>query len=919
MSRTQDQLCDNSFFKHTLRKFAKELKDAWNEENFVLCVPSQASLKPIGKAIKSKDFVQCHMLKIPEAQSQGLTKEAASVLRMQTANGWFVTLSNDRKTLTTGEGFPNEVSVRVEFEELFYDENFNSLQIAHISKSLYNTLPDDTLSTLLESIRCVPVTERKLGQHNSLIHLLLGPDSVSRIAKSVEEFEIQLRAAHKRGVSLTLEEAAFRLENATRAFLLSEEKKLKHPLEDSVRSEVLGGILAVFLEYTPLSGYIFQLHLRQHPMENQRISTCLREMKEVSMESLGVPSSLRQREPREAIALMKNLNSTETAMSKIVLIQEVMLALGKLSDDSAQEAPGEEQSAESGDAQRGEDLSPQDSETEAEDESSRRKTTKTTLSRHDTPPPPFEPPPSAPQARSGEQLVQRLEDRVDPRTNQEDLFEVPDLSESKRSSASEKGDKLEAALSADEVLPLLAYVIIKASPEKLYTNVCFMKAMRPNAALASEGSRIDSTMAMLTAALQYIVTKSRSGARSQDETAKLDRVDPNLNVDGRERKEEQDVRSFDEVYLQRERRSSKQTFLVTVQSNGNPADRICRGDESNPPKQPPGTSIEACTSLMGNQLKRKPALAKQCQRQAAHSTSGAKRCSNHGIEDPRMRQDTKSMNEHSDSNSNSSACDPAQRKNFLAATEQKVRKSILGEGNYTISSGAINHGPVLLEGYLWKRGWIAPTFRTRYFRLHLPSPDGNYKTPYLVYSLSRNGTRRGTIAITEGRVFPSINNRDGRTFVLKFKRGKTYTLRAASIEGSRQWIEALQPLLTLKIQDAIKTLQSRIARFEITYNAYEKLITKVISIPLPDKNEESRGTSARSGDLLIRQLQDTSTAQEARELEKWAESFAGECTDSQPAEQVERLEEIAEVLNEHLSRGNISQQAYDNIVKLASN
>mmetsp|Transcript_9734 Transcript_9734/g.18677 ORF Transcript_9734/g.18677 Transcript_9734/m.18677 type:complete len:292 (+) Transcript_9734:1024-1899(+) len=247
----------------------------------------------------------------------------------------------------------------------------------------------------------------------------------------------------------------------------------------------------------------------------------------------------------------------------------------------------------------------------------------------------------------------------------------------------------------------------------------------------------------------------------------------------------------------------------------------------------------------------------------------------------------------------------------------------------TSSDEKLELGLVVAEGYLQKRGWLAPTFRSRYFYLYLPAPHGEVLCPYLSYYLNKgHPNKRGTIALSEGKVClltslsssSSASSSDERTFAIKMKNGKSLVLRAATREHAAKWVKALSPLMTKPVLLAIKALRARMDRFDITHHEYHRILGKIATITMKDANAAagaSVGDGAGGANALLKNLTERSRQQEAHSLRRWAIQQAQECP-SLPSKQVHTLSEIATVLGKHLADGSIAQEDYDQIVKESS-
>mmetsp|Transcript_1901 Transcript_1901/g.4367 ORF Transcript_1901/g.4367 Transcript_1901/m.4367 type:complete len:922 (-) Transcript_1901:139-2904(-) len=910
----QEVLSDNVFFNHVVSRHKALFKSLFDDENAMLCVPSSATVRSLGKRMKSKEFIRHHMIKLAEdCDNTG----KASVTRLTSFAGGHLDYDSENKTLTTGQGFPFRTTVRIIYEENYYTEDFQSVKILHVSKPLHQAQKEDADSALLEAIRAVKVKNRKLGEHNSLIHLLLGPDSVRRLAKRLEEFSTQLKTAYRTGVGLTLDEAAYRIETATKNLLVSEEKLLKRPLDSEIRSELLVAILAVFLEYKPLTAHIFQSHLRQYPMENQRIEMCIRQLKDLSMSDVGVPESL-QFEAKDAISLMQKLNSTETAMAKIVLIQDVVQCLvdtvgkeirdevtrmsqkkGKVQKDRGQIVYERQRSEKLLDmllgSTRTEGSDPEENcnfesrsnnaDVKIEREGSTERVSIGTrvwnrANISEPPVAPNEPPPEPPKMNDemkdkNNMGSEKRQPNTDSKTSNQQG--VPP-SHAPTSKAEQK------ALSTDDILPLLVYVLIKANPLHLYTNVCYMQALRPGPSILPDANHLDFTMANLTAALEYIASaptpeSHRPGSPSSDST-----------------QEYGSVGSHGSSFVK------PPPIGEVKEENGTGNDRLENENK------------ETETPVSGSRKKPTRSDSKQTT-QSVRSISPARRRSffpSPGEENLR-REDRKRRAR--DSRRASFTLGTPMRQSRPAGTHMDEHAShMLGAGHSSSIDG--DEGRILMEGYMKKRGWLAPTFRLRYFVFHLPSPTG-HKVPYLNYYRTKgHGKKRGTIFLTEGGISFLQSKTDNRTFMLSFlKDRRTVVLRAPTVEHAKKWVKLLMTFMSSAAQNLIKALQSRMETFDITLHEYEKVLERIADISPQEISQMSE--RAKPLDFLNRITEDTKR-KEAKILERWVTDTANDGRSAKPDEQVATLEEIAEVLGKNLANGKIAQGDYDALVKRAS-
>ncbi|GAB5367408.1 hypothetical protein AAMO2058_001227500 [Amorphochlora amoebiformis] len=228
---------------------------------------------------------------------------------------------------------------------------------------------------------------------------------------------------------------------------------------------------------------------------------------------------------------------------------------------------------------------------------------------------------------------------------------------------------------------------------------------------------------------------------------------------------------------------------------------------------------------------------------------------------------------------------------------------LLGRQNTTSSQ----HGMILKQGALRKKGWLSPVFRARYFYLHLPSPHSPSYHPYLRYFLSKAHTeQRGIIELTEGSV--GLVNGSRTTFLLKLQ-NSSFVLRAPTDLVAASWIRALRPMVTPTVQSAFKALRGRIQSFELTLQEYERVIESFAKISVKD-------TQTGDGNVLLNRLSVATKRHEAKELEQWAMEMAN--NSHSPGEKVTCLKEIAAVLGEHLAEGKITQEDYDKIVRKAT-
>eukprot|EP00468_Gymnochlora_sp_CCMP2014_P012352 CAMPEP_0167752438 /NCGR_PEP_ID=MMETSP0110_2-20121227/7140_1 /TAXON_ID=629695 /ORGANISM="Gymnochlora sp., Strain CCMP2014" /LENGTH=998 /DNA_ID=CAMNT_0007638057 /DNA_START=155 /DNA_END=3151 /DNA_ORIENTATION=+ len=945
-----------------------------NMEEAVLCVPSAASLKSFGRGYRSKDFCRKHLLWVKG--------KSGDELRCQTENGWEVFINADKKYLRTGRSFPLQTSIRIVYEEKYYNDDFESLQIVHTNKPLCLNKPERDSVILLENIRSVACTRRTLQQHNALIRVLLGPASVNRLAKEVESFSQQFRSAQKKGVPITLEEAAFRVEGATLKTFAKEEEMRKKDLLQSVRSEVIVAMLAVFLEYKSFARNLFGSHLRMYPMENQRISNAIEKLKNINMEEVGVPKNF-QIFPERAIKMLKGLNKLDTAISKIILIQDVMECLADcigdanekklekssnerpptrkrasskmftdalvnlLTDSSptalqtwnpAQDPPTlklthSHQSATSASSldskdiirpksnaqELGASIVPRNTPQEASeydiavsetmsDDIEKRKSPKDTASskkkmtkavdeevKEISCKPKEEENMESKTVREENKKVENREEKKISKASKLSPDQKKELNESEkkgkeakkpptptapeerapsppeqnvamlsRKSSSQRlstvgeerksdvGDILSEksfpqALSTDDILPLLVFTIIKAAPRNLYTNVHYMQTMRPNAAILPEANKIEFTMATLTAALEIIITQSFREDEKEDNESDVDPLTAFLT------ERQTNARFFPEESEAENKRSVRRASIKR-----RPSFRRAQSPGTRPRNQFLSLSSSHLSPLGG------------------YNKSG---------------------------NSLSFSPSPPRANGRRTLTEGSIHITQVLAAKQSSGSNNVQRGLVVMEGYLFKKGWLAPTFRPRYFMLCLPSPHG-HKTPYLLYFLGKNSPRpRGMIPVTAGQVIPL--NKDGDiSFLLRFHDSST-VLKAKTLESARRWVANLQPLMTRAIQNAVELLQARIRSFEITLQEYDRLMHKIKLLRLKE-------IRAIDGADLLRQLSARSKKQEAKELSRWALSIA--LVSELEEEKVEGLQEIAQVLGEHLAEGRITQADYDQIV-----
>mmetsp|Transcript_11805 Transcript_11805/g.23792 ORF Transcript_11805/g.23792 Transcript_11805/m.23792 type:complete len:499 (-) Transcript_11805:110-1606(-) len=299
-------------------------QSAWNAPEYVVVVPCASSLRALRREYNYKTtlFACAHILRMATRESK--TKQKIC----KTGNGWEVLMSADRKSLSTGMGFPIKTQIRVMYSEDYYSDDFQTLQIIHVNKPLYRLKKESEGTHILDSIRDLAPTRRTLGQHNSLIHILLGSSAVDKLAKHVEDFYQTLQTAQRRGVPITLEEAAVRIESAMLHVFTKQCNQLRRPLDKTTKTELVVAYLSVFLEYKPLCDTLFSNHLRQYPMENQQIHTRLKQLSDVSMAEVGVRVELRV-EPKQPISLLRHLNEIPCAMRKIILIQDVVACLAE--------------------------------------------------------------------------------------------------------------------------------------------------------------------------------------------------------------------------------------------------------------------------------------------------------------------------------------------------------------------------------------------------------------------------------------------------------------------------------------------------------------------------------------------------------------------------------------------------------------
>ena len=311
-----EQLADNPFFNQLLQKQCHEqIKDCWNSTRHVIVVPLASSL-PSRRLYKSLQYVQAHVLSLAQNDDDGHTKWAS-------ISGWEATLSHKDKTLETGQGYPvSGIRVKVVYEENYYSEDFDTLKVFVVARGLFRTHKDSLSTHQIMQIRLVKVSLRNVSQHNMIIQHVFGPESLSHLAQQMHDFYRKIHeATTKRQLKLTLQEDMFRIETEAFGFINREQKRCKKHIEDNrLYREVVVSILFVYLEYTPLSTLLFNTHLRQHPMENQRIKDKLDELKDVTMEDVGVPRHLCHY-PRKPIELVSSLNKETSAIKKILLIQ----------------------------------------------------------------------------------------------------------------------------------------------------------------------------------------------------------------------------------------------------------------------------------------------------------------------------------------------------------------------------------------------------------------------------------------------------------------------------------------------------------------------------------------------------------------------------------------------------------------------
>ena len=319
------------------------------------------------------------------------------------------------------------------------------------------------------------------------------------------------------------------------------------------------------------------------------------------------------------------------------------------------------------------------------------------------------------------------------------------------------------ALSTDDVLPLVVYVIVRAAPHNMYTNISYMQALRPSSAVLADAAYLDFTMATLQAALEFILTTPLGTAA--DEQA-------SMPGDG-ESSDEQDPLGVSRFARAR----GKTTSSLSVPT--------AQGDAKSKGRKQRRVSARISRDRSPRRYVLPSRNADSSGRRAGFgaSTSGGRR-----------------------------------RATFL---HSKPKKSmLLGDSS---GSAEVQAGREVLEGYLHKRGWFSRTFRQRYFVLCLPAPSNPSHVPYLTYYLSRgHGKPKGTIPLPEGKVDLMIGER--KTFEVKLATRKSLVFRANSAESAEKWVSTLRPLLTKTVQDALRALKKRMDDFGITLDEYTRVL-----------------------------------------------------------------------------------------------
>ncbi|KAL6046849.1 Ankyrin repeat domain-containing protein 27 [Balamuthia mandrillaris] len=169
-AQEEEDLTANPFFRFLKRKYARYY--ALVERNcYLLCVPQQVSLRGLNNL--DEEFVKTHILK-----PSPLFKE-----QYVTLNGKEISLENN--SLSTKSGFEDQRTVRILFEEMFYNNQSQSFQVLCLESPLIGPL-----YTSVTSFCEVPFPkERTLSE--SILFLRSFPENeivLNKIEEHIEQF-----------------------------------------------------------------------------------------------------------------------------------------------------------------------------------------------------------------------------------------------------------------------------------------------------------------------------------------------------------------------------------------------------------------------------------------------------------------------------------------------------------------------------------------------------------------------------------------------------------------------------------------------------------------------------------------------------------------------------------------------------------